>query len=214
MRLNRLHWLLLCIIVLGVALWFGIHWKKVTSGPTVAADKVPNGWLKRGTTPDYEVGVDDTIHIKGTHSAYLKTSAMPENKFATLMQSFRADDYRGKRVRLSAQVRVQGDTGQSALWMRVDSDSRTESFDNMFGRETRSPSDWKEQVIVLDVPPESVNISFGVIFVGKGQTWVDDFQIDVVGKEIPVTQPSKPTPRATRVVPATEMKPVNLDFED
>lgn len=183
------------------------------ASPCLAADKVPDGWRRRGGTNDYEVGVDGTVRTGGKRSAYLKTTSMSPKNFVNLMQSFRADDYRGKRVRLSAQVRVQGIAGSAALWMRIDSESKTVGFDNMSERAIRSAGDWKRHEIVLDVPPESFNISFGVMFDGRGQAWVDDFQFEVVGKDVPVTRTSEATPGARKVEPATQTKPLNVDFE-
>ena len=183
------------------------------ASPCLAADKVPDGWRKRGATNDYEVGVDGAVRTGGKRSAYLKTTSMSPKNFVNLMQSFRAEDYRGKRVRLSAQVRVQGIAGAAALWMRIDSESKTVGFDNMSDRAIRSPADWKRHEIVLDVPPESLNVSFGVMFDGRGQAWVDDFQFEVVGKEFPVTRTFEATPSAKKVEPVTQTKPLNLDFE-
>jgi hypothetical protein len=180
----------------------------------LAADKVPDGWRRYGAINDYEVGVDSAVRADGKRSAYLKaTSISPKNK-VNLMQAFRAEDYRGKRVRLSAKVKVQGVASAAALWMRIDSESGTVSFDNMNDRAIRSPADWKRHEIVLDVPQESLNVSFGVMFDGGGQAWVDDFQFEVVGKEVSVTQISAKTPSAKKVEPAAQMKPQNLDFEN
>ena len=89
------------------------------ASPGVAAGKVPDGWRTRGATNDYEVGIDAAVHAGGQRSAYLKTTSASPTNFVNLLQSFRADDYRGKRVRLSAQVRVLGTSGSAALWMRV-----------------------------------------------------------------------------------------------
>jgi hypothetical protein len=97
--------------------------------------------------------------------------------------------------------------------MRIDGESETVGFDDMRDRAIRSPADWKRHEIVLDVPPGSLNVSFGVTFEGRGQAWVDDFQFEVVGKEVPVTRASGATASTKKVEPATETKPLNLDFE-
>jgi hypothetical protein len=201
MKTNCLFGLSLMAILLSVA------------SPCLAADKVPDGWRKRGSTNDYEVGVDGVVHTGGKRSAYLKSTSTSPKNFVNLMQLFRAEDYRGKRLRLSAQVRVQGVAGAASLWMRIDGESRTLGLDNMSDRLIHSPADWKRQEIVLDVPPESLNVSFGVMFEGRGQAWVDDFQFEVVGKDVPVTGVSVATPSARKAELATQTKPSNLDFE-
>ena len=175
---------------------------------------VPDGWTIRSANNDYQVSVDSANFSQGKHSACLKATTSSPQKFVDLMQSFRADDYRGKRLRLSAQVKVQGTRPETQLWMRIDTASkRSVAFDNMADRVIRSPSDWKKWEIVLDVPPDSLNISFGVLLAGNGQVWVDDFQFEVVGALVPVTKGLNPRPSAKQSEPAKQIKPVNLDFE-
>jgi len=181
-------------------------------------DLVPKGWMKRGATPkQYEAGIDNVIRASGQQSAYLKGFKAPAapHEFVTLMQTFRAGDYRGKRLRLSAQVKVEGRRGQAQLWMRVDSAKNTGiAFDNMYDRAIYSPSDWEKYSIVLDVPDDGLNIAFGGLFVGDGQAWFDDFRFEVVGPDVPATNPSAPVPGEQKVEPASLSHPVNLDFEE
>jgi len=66
--------------------------------------------------------------------------------------------------------------------------------------------DWTKQEIVLDVPDQSTNIGFGVIFNGLGTMWVDDVSFAIVDLSVPVT--SCPCSPNRRDYPAR-----NLDFE-
>jgi erythromycin esterase len=75
----------------------------------------------------------------------------------------------------------------------------------MTGREVKGTQDWKKYEIVLDVSPEAVGIYFGMMVVGKGQMWADDLLIEVVGKDVPVTDLNvKKAPKEAQ----------NLGFED
>ncbi len=66
--------------------------------------------------------------------------------------------------------------------MRVDDViGRPLSFDNMNDRPIVGNSDWVKYEIVLDVPVNSSEISFGVFLDGKGQIWFDKMEIKVVG---------------------------------
>src|SRR5947209_267405 len=98
--------------------------------------KPPAGWLISGTDPqDYEVGVDRSIADSGRASGYIKSMAGHSKGFATLMQMFRADAYRGKRLRMSGHVKADRIVGWAGLWMRVDGPGGTQlAFDNMRSR--------------------------------------------------------------------------------
>jgi hypothetical protein len=65
-----------------------------------ALGAAPEGWHLAGTKPgSYDAGVDKTVVYNGLPSAYLKWTEAPTNGFGTLMQSFSAAKYVGKRVR-------------------------------------------------------------------------------------------------------------------
>lgn len=67
---------------------------------------VPEGWIIAGSQPSkYEAGVDTTLLYLGHRSAYLKAKEATGG-FGTLMQSFDAKNYLGKRVRFSATVKT------------------------------------------------------------------------------------------------------------
>jgi hypothetical protein len=128
-------------------------------------------------------------------------------------------------VRLSAFVKGK-DVQQGGLWMRVDTLKATVGFDNMQNRPVAGTTDWKKYEIVLDVPQEAVFLPFGFLLVGKGQLWADDFQLELVGRDVPVTnlvEAAKESPKIeegsdlqaqlTRRLEVALMAPTNLDFE-
>src|SRR5712691_7388604 len=78
------------------------------------------------------------------------------------------------------------------LWMRLDGEKRTLGFDNMGNRAVTGTTEWKRYEITLDVPENAANIAFGSFVAGKGQAWVDDFQVEVVGKDVPSTNRLSP----------------------
>jgi hypothetical protein len=108
---------------------------------------------------------------------------------ATLAQTvpFGAEVYRGKRLRLSADVKAEAVADWAGLWLRVDGPSGTLGLDNMLGRPIRGTSDWTSYAIVLDVPRDSVGIAFGILLAGAGQVWLDDVRFEVVGPDVPTT---------------------------
>jgi hypothetical protein len=194
--------------VLTIALLLGaVMWPAVNS--VAAPDKLPGGWFAAGDNPaDYDMGVDATVAHNGKASGYIKPRASNPKGFGTLMQTFKADDYRGKRVRMSAYVKAEKVEGWAGLWMRVDGpEGKMLAFDNMHNRPIKGTAEWTKYDIVLDVPATSLNIAFGLLMAGEGQTWIDDIQFDVVGKDVATTNLAETTQELPR-------QPQNLKFED
>ncbi|MGB8841976.1 MAG: hypothetical protein WCC64_13015, partial [Aliidongia sp.] len=161
------------------------------------------GWLKSGAAPnDYEIGVDKNEKYHGT-IAYIKARESPRG-FGTLMQTFKANAYVGKRLKMSGNAKSEGVQDWAGLWMRVDRSNKTSSLDNMQDRPIRGATGWTKYQIVLDVPDDSINIAFGVLLGGLGQIWVSDIQFEVVSTSVPTTDLFGNYPD----------KPVNLNFEE
>jgi hypothetical protein len=86
----------------------------------IHTSQLPMGWFAAGSHPaDYEMGLDPGAGPGRGGAAYIKASEQPQG-FATLMQQFKADAYRGQRLRFSAAVRTAGVEKWAGLWMRVD----------------------------------------------------------------------------------------------
>jgi hypothetical protein len=191
---------------------------------------LPKGWAN-GTpanahSSDYVTGLDTTEKHSGEASAYIKLVAAKSEGFSTLSQGVRAENYRGKRVRLSAFVKAR-DVEHGALWFRVDTVENIAGFDNMDKRPIMGTTDWKKYQLVLDVPQDAVVVPFGFMLMGNGELWADDFQLDVVGPDVPVTDlidfiKGQPSPykdaegraRLKRMVDRATPEPVNVGFED
>ncbi len=165
----------------------------------LAVDPLPDGWMG-GNTKDYEVGVDRDVVKTGKAAATIKArTATPEN-FGTILQSFDATEYLGKRVRMSAFVKADKIKDWAGLWMRVDGEgkeNRTLSFDNMQSRPIKGTLDWKNYEIVLDVPEASKSITFGILLSGRPSR---PFQVR--GRAAaPTTGPAAPPPAPHTAAP-------------
>jgi hypothetical protein len=171
--------------------------------------KAPAGWGKNGSKPDaYVVGVDQTQLHDGLPSAYVKSIADASGGFGGMMQSIAATDYVGKRVRYSAWVKSEDANDDGAhLWFRVDGASGAQlGFDNMAARPIKGTTDWQEVSVVLDVPPESRGLAYGMFVSGNGSMWVSGARFEEVGPEVPSTNMMTQRPPA----PST---PQNLSFQ-
>jgi erythromycin esterase len=176
----------------------------------------PAGWFTPPISAgSYELSLDTNEKHGGKSSARLTSIGEQPRAFGNLMQVFAADNFRGKRVRMSAFVRSENVEKSAGLWMRVDGQEYgTIAFDNMMTRPITGTNDWKQYDVVLDLPEESADISFGVLLSGKGKIWIDDFKFEVVGQDVATTaveaqkqrRPGKPAPNLRK-------EPFNLDFE-
>ena len=176
-----------------------------------AANEVPEGWVVAGTAPqDYQVSVLPEKR-EGNNVVLLESGANPDpSKFGTLSQYCSADQYLGKRVRMTGYLKSENVKNWAGMWFRVDDSKQKDlslSFDNMSDRPIKNTTDWKKYEIVLDVPQEAGAMVFGVLLEGSGKVWISDISFEVVDQSVPTTNMVKERAALPQV-------PVNLDFAE
>lgn len=173
--------------------------------PAFAAAEPPKGWFLAGSDPkSYQASTDEAVTREGRRSARLESIADSKG-FGTLMQSFAAADYRGKRLRFAAWVKASGVKGWAGLWMRVDgADNKTLAFDNMVRRSIKGTRDWTRYEVVLDVAEAAEGVYFGILVDGAGKVWLSDVKLEPVDRSVAVTDMYQAQPPKA---------PVNLDFD-
>lgn len=169
----------------------------------------PEGWIMAGDKPgDYDSGVTTEVVKTGKTAAFLKSKDGVEeiDGFGTMMQQISPERYLGERVRFSGYAKSEGVSLWAGLWMRVDHAGKKgfSAFDNMQDRPIKGTSEWNFYEIVLDVAEDSGNVAYGFLLSGTGTLWVDGLSIEIVGKDVPVTNATT-SPKPT--------SPINLDFE-
>jgi hypothetical protein len=179
---------------------------------TVTADQ-PKSW--GGGGEGYELSRDEAEKHTGKASGCVRSTGDGANGFGTLTQWFRAAEYRGKRLRMTAYVKTDGVEGWTGLWMRIDGKEKTSlAFDNMMGRPVKGTTEWTKYEVVLDLPEEAEEIFFGYLVAGKGRGWVDDISFEAVGKDVPTTGLEvQPMDRQGELTKDAPKEPKNLDFE-
>jgi hypothetical protein len=167
----------------------------------LAHAEMPRGWFANGSAlGDYTVATDSAVTYQ-SHPSVAITAKRPDSTgFAGFMQSISANDYKGKRVRLSAFLRtrdVAGDGSRGAhLWFRVDGpNQKMLGFDNMDTRPVKGNTEWTKYEIVLDVPSDSIGLAYGSFLNGSGTSWVASFRLEEVSDAVPATNnlPQHPT---------------------
>lgn len=184
------------------------------------AGELPKGWHSAGSHPSaYIMVLDTSVRRGGKAGARIEsTENAPGDGFGTMMQTFKADKFHGERIRLSAWMKTEN-ASSAQIWLRLDGTNSLLGFDNMDSRAVKGTTDWTRYAIVLDVPETTVNIAFGFFVVSKGKAWADDFNFEIVGKEIQSTNmltEERPGPASdtVRTKPASSDGPLNLDFEN
>jgi len=171
--------------------------------------KLPRGWIRAGSEPAaYDMGVDHDVRFQQAVAATLRSRSASAGGFGTLMQMCAPTEHRGQRVRFSAQTRTEEVADWAGLWMRVDGKRGDTplSFDNMQARPLVGTTDWARHCVVLDVPPESTALAFGVLLCGSGRVWIADVHLEAVTPDVPVTEMGR--------CAALPEGPTNLDFAE
>lgn len=207
-----------CVVTLMI-LWLAAA-AAVTAAP-------PQGWRQSGTVALLEaVGRDMKVLRGGRASGVIQVKDPDPSRNVGLAQEFRADSYRGKRLRVSAYIKTEGvgveARAGASLGVQVHAIPKRLAFAFMSSdRNIHGTTDWKRYEQVVDVPAEAAYLSISVLLFGPGQVWIDDFQVEVVGSDVPLT--SRPDTSADAPLNAQETRralaaglpfqPVNLDFE-
>ncbi|HEX8686005.1 MAG TPA: hypothetical protein VF654_05865, partial [Pyrinomonadaceae bacterium] len=143
-------WVLWSVLVLMTgacaAVWY-VGWRHNSTNSLKTA-LLPYGWYRHGE--GYKIEVDHGVTHGGNSSVLIRYAGAAgsardeDNPFGTLLQRFKADDYRGRTVRLSAYVRTE-EADWAALWLRVDGQMKPSlRFDNMQDRPIRGTNDWQK----------------------------------------------------------------------
>lgn len=182
---------------------------------SVVVLNLPKGWIASGSAPDlYEMGIDPSLAgspavIRSKFAADDHVWRSAGKGFGTMMQSVLADPFRGKRLRLRAELKSEDIDGAGTIWMRIDrAPGETLRFDNMEQRSTngvlKGTADWTSREVVLDAPQEASSIHFGFYLRGRGQVWARRFDLAEVGEVV----------AATSTWQTFLDRPTNLDFKD
>jgi len=165
--------------------------------------EIPEGWFQGGSKiKSYEMGIDIGAGPDGKNTATIKSIDKKIDGFGTLMQKSKPDKYFGKKIRMTGLMKSKDVENWAGFWLRVDQENLNKpiAFDNMSDRPIKGDTDWLKYEIVLDVPDNASNISFGALLHGTGQIWFDNLNFEIVDNSVPSTGNVKD-------------KPTNLNFD-
>jgi hypothetical protein len=117
--------------------------------------------------------LDHRVVHSGSTSARLTVVKSAGHEIA-LLQPFRAEGWRGKRVQLSGWLKADLETGEAGIAIITNNAGRNNIFYPSGQRLTKQAS-WQKLSVVCDVPPDTALLSIGVwVRHGNGSVWLDD----------------------------------------
>ncbi len=167
----------------------------ITMAVLLAAMSVPawaapvEGWTLSGDrAKSYEIGEDSQQTVSGKPARFIRYVEGDDSRFGTLMQQISAKNYAGKRVRFQAMLKTSDVSLWAGLWMSAirPGEHRPAAFYNSQDKPISGSTDWQLRSVTLDIPEDAATLNFGVIDGGRGQVWIDQLSLEVVGKEVPV----------------------------
>ena len=143
--------------------------------PPVAEKMKPVVWQHLGVGFGNPQDIYRSIRLNRPDELALK------NSFAPLGKGLDVALYRGKKIKLTAAVKVLQGIGQ--LWLRADKPGKQPPFFKDMDENPIRINQWKNYEITAHIPDDAIRIQYGCLLVGAGQMWTDDFQLYVKEKE-------------------------------
>jgi hypothetical protein len=131
-----------------------------------------------GSQPPYECGID-TRGPRGTASAFLRSTTAKTDVAATLRQTIKADDYRGKQLRFSGDIKVDQVEQQAGLYIRTNRQRERLRPENV----VQGTHDWMRYEATIPIPEDALFIRFGIVIHGDGQVWLTNAQLEVIERD-------------------------------
>lgn len=150
---------------------------------TTPDQKLPDGWFQWGT--NYSLGIDTTIMHSGKKSILIQpTDKRTTGSFGCIAYLIPAR-YEGQEIELKAFMKLLDvSDGPIGLMLRINGSTGILGFDNMQQRNIMGTKDWTLYSVKLPYPEGAKSIYIGAILSGKGQLWVDDFEVLIDGVPI------------------------------
>lgn len=144
---------------------------------------LPDGWFQWGS--GYVLRADSLVKNSGEASVLIEPAGeKAANTFGCVVRAIPAI-YEANEIELRAQMKLSNVTeGTIGLMIRIDGISGTLGFENMMGKNIQGTKDWNAFSVKIPYPENPKTIYIGAILSGKGQLWVDDFQVLLDGRDI------------------------------
>ena len=141
-----------------------------------------------------DLGIDNGKAGDGQPLYTVRCASTVLPSFGGARMRFDVAPYRGKRVRVSAQLMASGIqsvadprypnvAGEAGLWISVGTPRTGAKSDRMENRAIKGSTGWETRDFVVDIPADAGNLLAGYWMQGKGQVWMRDLKVE----EVPTT---------------------------
>jgi hypothetical protein len=143
------------------------------SQDTRVTTTVPKGWFQNGSRPTrFAVGVDGQQTYANRPSLYIKSvDRVNKDDCSGVMQICSAQNFIGKRVRLSAWIKTERADGDATLVLRADGTPGILRFNHLGTDAPQGSVDWTHYAVSLRVPEGSINLVYGFVLRDSGTAW-------------------------------------------
>lgn len=144
-----------------------------------------------------DVGIDNQKAGVGSplYSVRCNNTALPS--FGGARMNFDVKPYRGKRVRVSAELMAAGIesvadarypnvAGEAGLWIGVGAPRDGLKSDRMENRTIKGTTGWEVRDFVVDIPGDAGQLQAGYWMQGRGQVWMRDLKVEEVPSTVAV----------------------------
>jgi hypothetical protein len=160
----------------------------------VIAEIPPVDWRLREAVPmEYQKGQEMASSISVAYLAPRVTEPTVGG-YGSLQRSILTEEHYGKRLRFTTWVKTEEIEGWARLFLQADGfDISYLLFDDVVEQALAESSDWRRYNLVMDVPPGSNTLMFGVqMGGGKGKIWIANARLEEVKAEVAVTPARDP----------------------
>jgi hypothetical protein len=177
--------------------------------------------LVKEATDTAQADVDHKVAHSGTASAHLTVAKSTAHEVA-LLQPFRGESWRGKRVLLTGWVKTDLAGGEVGLVVITNNAGRYSIYCPTEQRVTKQTA-WQELSVVCDVPADTTLMSIGAwVRHGNGSLWLDDLAFGPAPLDASAPPQPRRSPPLTRdqmakvaeTLKAAGAAPHDLDFEE
>jgi hypothetical protein len=135
------------------------------------------GFVSRVSTA-YEFWVVARSDGKSGSCVLFQNMRATEDEFGSLMQRCPGHYLAGKMLRFEGEIATEDVQGWAGLWFRADGAEVPDLFfDNMSKRPIRGATPWKTYSIDALLPKETKWINYGIVLLGPGRMWADNFRL-------------------------------------
>jgi C-terminal processing protease CtpA/Prc len=168
----------------------------LAASPMVLAMQQPT-WSKSGNAAAAYVMVSTTGSAMDRTGATLtlRSDTAGPSMFGTITASIPADSFRGRRVRIVADIDAQSVTGGASAWIRADGPAGVLVLDNGSENALRGTTSAHRET-TLYVPNEATRLVFGLLLTGSGQATARGLRVEAR----PPVAPDAPLAPVARVV--------------